>query len=460
MILLVEDDVKLSRLLKEEIDDLGYRSVLVNDVAAAKGAMDDHSFELVISDLQLPDGTGMDLLKTLKSAGGDGADTGFIVITAFGTVDQAVDALKNGADDFLTKPLNFDHFAVSIKKVLEHYRLKRRLSRLERDMNVGSFHGLISKSKTMEDLFQTSRQIAKSDGPVLIVGESGVGKDLVAKAIHEESDRKGGRFVPVNCAGFPESLIESEFFGHQEGSFSGANKSKKGLFREAHGGTLFLDEIGEMPLALQAKLLRVLQDKKVRPVGAEREIEADVRVIAATNRDLEFEIQQGRFREDLYYRLETFSIFVPPLKDRKEDLDALVPYFCDLFGKKNEVPIKEATPEFMNVLRKYSYPGNVRELKNILERAALFSRDGVLNKENLPKRVLDSLENNLSEASDESAFKIELTDSGRPPVLAEVENAYVNFVLKLAKGNKKRAAGLLGIGRRTLYRRIDDDKEG
>ena len=337
LILLVEDDDALAELLDEELTAAGYATVVAGraqdacaQLAAAKPA-------LVISDLRLPDGDGMAVLAAAREQPQPPA---FLIVTAFGSIDQAVAALKAGADDFLTKPLDFDHLLLSVERLLERQRMRREVRRFRAMLDAEDYHGLVGRSRAMLRLFDRIAHVASADGPVLILGESGTGKELVARAIHAESARAEGPFVAVNCAGIPTDLMESEFFGHVAGAFTGARQARAGLFAEAAGGTLLLDEIGEMPLALQAKLLRVLEDGSARAVGSDSERHLDVRVLAATHQDLPERVRTQAFRADLYFRLETFTLQVPPLRERGTDIDHLAEVFLQRQAERAGRPLE------------------------------------------------------------------------------------------------------------------------
>jgi DNA-binding NtrC family response regulator len=378
------------------------------------------------------------------------------VVTAFGTVPQAVEALRQGADDFLTKPLDFDHLRLSISRVLEKRRLREQLVRYQEILGEEGFHGLLGRSRPMQRLFSQIRQVARGAGPVLIVGESGVGKELVARAIHRESERASRTFLAVNCAGIPETLLESEFFGHSAGAFTGASRRRNGLFLEADGGTLLLDEIVEMPSSLQAKLLRTLQEGTIRPVGADSERAIDVRIVAATNRELETEVSSGNLREDLFYRLETFTLSVPPLREREDDLELLTGRFAQRFAVQMNRDIHGLSSEALDGLRAYPFPGNVRELQNAIERAVTFCDGPMIKLEHLPVRIRKHSAEMTIPVHDSSNSPNNLLADGTLPSLAELETRYIRYVLDRLGGNKRQAAALLGIGRRTLYRRLGE----
>lgn len=453
-ILIVEDDEALRTLLEEELGDAGYNVSSVIDAEAAWSYLQQQTVTLVLSDLRLPNADGIELLLKSKQLV---SSPGFIIITAFGTVEQAVDALKQGADDFLTKPLKLDHLRLSVERVIKTKRLQDEVSHYRKLLAEEGFHGMIGRSEPVHKLVDNIRQIARAAGPVLIIGESGTGKELVARAVHKESERADKPFIAVNCAGIPPELLESELFGHVAGAFTGAQKARKGLFTEADGGTLLLDEIGEMPLEMQSKLLRILQDGQIRPVGANREVTVDVRVIAATNRSLVEEVSEKRFREDLYYRLETFLLEVPALRERGDDIELLTVHFINRYNAhlhKNILGIHSAALE---CLKNYSFPGNVRELSNAIERAVTFCQNEELGIDDLPERLRVNNAAGQSLDNDSSNTGFQLLKANELPTLEELEQRYIQYVLDQLDGNKRRAAELLGIGRRTLYRRLESE---
>ncbi|PHQ90178.1 MAG: sigma-54-dependent Fis family transcriptional regulator [Idiomarina sp.] len=440
MIGVIEDDPALQELLVEELEAEGYKVTAWGSIEAFKKSVT--SLDLVISDIRLPGLSGLSLLESLKNEDNSPA---LLLITAFGTVDQAVDALKQGADDFLTKPLDVEHLLLSVKRILEHRSLQRELKRYRQQQKGPG--GLVGQSPSMRKLYDQIERIAPADGSVLITGESGTGKELVAKALHQLSDRAEQSFQAVNCAGIPADLMESEFFGHAAGAFTGAQKKRQGLLKQADGGTLLLDEIGEMPMALQAKLLRVLQEGTIRAVGSDEEETVNVRILAATHQDLEKQVEDGRFRQDLFYRLETFSLRVPPLRERGEDIERLANYFLQQLQKNSDKTVRSISPAALEQLYRYRFPGNVRELQNAIERAFTFSRDDKIAVEDLPQRILDS------EHESEVDYGTEW------PTLDEYQNQYIRKVLSHAEGNKSKAAEILGVTRRTLYRWLEQHGE-
>lgn len=468
-VLVVEDDRSLGDLLRDELESEGHRVRLATSVEEARERLEEEPADLVVSDLRLPGEEGTALLDETRKL--RPTPPAFIVITAFGTVRQAVEALRRGADDFLTKPLDLDHLRVSASRALENRNLRREVERFRKAMSEDDFHGMIGRSPPMRRLFRHVAQVAGGEGPVLITGESGTGKELVARAVHEESDRSDSRFIPVNCAGIPGSLLESEFFGHAEGAFTGATSSRRGLFLEADGGTILLDEIGEMPSDLQAKLLRVLQEGRVRPVGSDRELPVDVRVLASTNQDLTVALEAGEFRNDLYYRLETFRLHVPPLRERGDDIERLAMHFLQRFSARLGRDVRSISRRARSLLRRYPFPGNVREMENLMERAVTYCEGSEVRVEHLPPRLQDGEAGARAEAWRRTGSQADGQGGSAPPILGgdelpplqEVERRYILHALKQLNGNKRRTAGVLGIGRRTLYRRLEEyekDEDG
>lgn len=443
-IMLLEDDASLGLLLTEELELDGYRVTRAGTVNEARQQLMEETPDLVVSDLRLPDGDGLDLLKRTQA---DGHSLPFIIITAFGTVDQAVDALKAGADDFLTKPLSTDHLRLKIHRLLTQADLSRQLQQFLADTGADESLGLIGNHESMVRLRSEIRQIARSSAAVLICGESGTGKELVARAIHQASERSSGPFVAVNCAGIPGELMESEFFGHEAGAFTGARQARKGLFAEAHGGTLLLDEIGEMPLGLQAKLLRVLQEGMVKPVGSDQEEPVDVRILAATHVDLLKAVREGSFREDLYYRLETLSLRVPALRERGDDVDLLAMHFLREAAGRHQRGFLKLSDVSSRTLMDYPFPGNVRELASAIERAVTFCEGDTIQPEHLPERI----RKRQSEPAAPKSARLGGSMS-EWPTLDKLQQNYVRDVMQAVGGNKRRAAQILGINRRTLYR--------
>ncbi|WP_254276849.1 sigma-54 dependent transcriptional regulator [Halomonas sp. 3H] len=454
-ILIVEDDPAILELLEEELQEAGHDTLGVGSAEEAIATLSHSEVAMVISDVRLPGMSGMQLLEQLRA---EGSTVGFIVITAFGTIDQAVEALKIGADDFLTKPLDLENVHEAVYRLREHRRLA---ARFQPASPPGHFHGIIGESEAMQSLFHDAARLARSDAPILVLGESGTGKELLARAIHAESPRAEGPFVAINCASIPAELMESEFFGHMKGAFTGASDSRDGLFQSARGGSLFLDEIGEMSPGLQAKLLRALQEKTVRPVGAEREEPVDVRIIAATHRDLEQEIEAGNFRSDLFYRLETFSLRIPPLREREGDLERLVTALIDKHAGAQEKRLERIEPAALQALLAYSYPGNVRELENAIMRAVTLAEAGEIRHADLPERIRGHAAERRRDTGEALAGQLVASAPAQAwPSLEDVEKRYIRKVLEATGGNKRRTADILGIARRTLYRRLEEGEPG
>lgn len=457
-VLVVEDDRGLRTLLADEVRDLGLSVLEAANAEDALLMIGQDPPDIIVSDVRLPGIDGIDLMRRVRGLELE-LDPAFVVITAFGTIDQAVEALKRGADDFLTKPLDLEHLRLRIRRLLEVQRLKREVALWHRRVDRQRFHDILGKSAAMHRLFEDIPRVAGGRGPVTIIGESGVGKELVARAVHRESDRRSGPFVPVNCAGIPDNLLESEFFGHESGSFTGATRPRPGLFAHADKGTILLDEVAELPSALQAKLLRVLQDGGVRRVGSDREVSLDVRVLVATNRDLEHEVAVGRFRKDLFFRLNTFVLDVPPLRERDGDIELLTRHFIERFAKDADKRIELVGLEVIEHLRRHSFPGNVRELENIVEHAVTFCRGTELTLDDLPSRVRRG-DTSTGTGLAPKEIPPALVVDGELLTLEGLTLRYVRHVLDLTGGNKRRAAALLAISRQTLYRYLERGESG
>jgi DNA-binding NtrC family response regulator len=451
VIVLVEDDAGMRRLLEEELGELGHEVFSVQDVRSAQAAVRDHEPAVVVADLRLPDGSALALLEEVRQLPHPPA---FVVITAFGSITQAVDALKAGADDFLPKPLDLDHLRLRLERILDVQRLKRLVRQHQDSRPSGDFHGIVGRSTVMRHLFGQIRQLADAPGPVLILGESGVGKEMVARAIHAESSRSKGPFVAVNCAALPEGLVDSELFGHTAGAFTGAGQTRTGLFEAAKGGTILLDELTELPLPVQAKLLRTLQDRTLRKVGAIREQTVDIRIVAATNGDVSAQLEEGELRRDLYYRLETFVLDVPPLRERAEDIEDLAAHFLAHFRLALGKRIDGFSSEALSALRSYDFPGNVRELESIVERGVAFCHETEIRPEHLGASIRD----HYGQSKRTTHLIGTVIGRGELPSLEELKRGYVRYALSRLGGNKRRTAARLGIGRRTLYRYLETDE--
>jgi DNA-binding NtrC family response regulator len=439
-ILVVDDEANMLALFRKVLGKEGYQVEAVSSGVEALNQLEKQWFDLVISDLKMPGLDGLELLKKVKEMN---PGLPFIVLTAYGTVDSAVAAMKEGAYDYLTKPINNDEIKVVVKKALDLHRLTRELERLRDQVEIDSdFKNIIGRSRKMRSLFRLIKLVSNSNTTILIKGESGTGKELVARAIHYNSPRRERPFVAIDCGALPETLLESELFGYVKGSFTGAIGNKKGLFEEAHGGTLLLDEIGDTTLAFQSKLMRVLQEGEIRPVGSNKSIKVDVRVIAATNKDLMEAVEKKAFREDLYYRLAVVPVVIPPLRERKEDIPLLVDHFIKKYCEQNELETKKISPQIMKVLIDYPWRGNVRELENVIERAVLMSPG--------PEIRMEALF--LEKTADE-----EIMDSLRQVTHTAteiVEREKIAIAIKKARGNRTQAARLLGISRATLYNKL------
>ena len=443
-ILIVDDEPEMCSVLSDILKDEGYETETATSGEKALARMGERDFAVVITDLNMKGMPGMALLKHIKQRH---LDTNVIIMTGFGSIESAIEAMKDGAYDYVTKPVKSEQLAVITRKAVREVALRRELVRLRREVEKEySFNQILGKSKPMQAIFELIRRITPSPSSVLITGESGTGKELVARAVHYNSPRAQGPFIPVNCAAIPENLLESEMFGHMKGSFTDAKADRKGLFEEAQGGTLFLDEISELPISLQAKLLRVLQEKEIRRVGGTRSIPVDARVIAATNLDLAGEVKAKRFREDLYYRMNVIEVHMPALRERTEDIPLLAVHFVRKYAEPMKKSVAGLTEGALALLMDYAWPGNVRELENVIERGVTLTRGEKIGSEDLPQAVRgDSGDRHMIEEAAE-----------KTRTLAEVERAYILRVLEKTAGNKYQAAQVLGIDRKTLYRRLDE----
>jgi DNA-binding NtrC family response regulator len=431
-ILVVEDDVPFSALLREELGTRGHAVVAAASLAEARNALQDTGFDVVLLDLHLPDGSGLVLLREIAS---EGLATESVVLTGHAELPSAIEAMKLGAYDYLSKPARLDELHALVEKAAEKARLRRDNAalrvRLQRHETV---RGLITADPGMTRMLASLDRVAGSDLPVLIQGESGTGKELVARAVHAKSPRSAFPFIPINCAALPEAIIESELFGHERGAFTGAVDRKTGLFEVASRGVVFLDEIGDLGIALQAKLLRVIESKEFFRVGGTKVVRVDVRIVSATNRDLRAEVESGRFREDLFYRLNGVSVALPPLRERRGDIPLLARHFLDRIGGG-----KMVAAAAMEVLQAYHWPGNVRELEMVVQRAALLAPEAVIGAEDLP---LD-----IRPRATPRVLRTDLT-------LEEIEKEYVKAVLERNHGHRRRAAQILGIDPKTLYNKL------
>jgi DNA-binding NtrC family response regulator len=439
-ILIVEDEEPVRELLASLLRAEGYDTDSVSTGEEALRVLDAELYDLVLLDLNLP---GMHGMSVLSAAPALQTDAQFIVMTAFGSVDSAVEAMQLGAFDYVTKPFVPEHLLLTLRRALSDTVLRRELAQLRRQSGEGVRARIVGRAPSMERLFDLVERVAPTRATVLISGETGTGKELVARAIHELSDRARRPFVPVNCSAVPEGLLESELFGHMKGSFTGAVANRRGLFEEAAGGTLFLDEISTMPASTQVKLLRVLQDRKLQRIGGGQPIAVDFRLLAATNVDLAADVRSGRFRDDLFYRLNVFPIRVPPLRERRSDIPLLANHFRLRFAQENGVPVPDIPPATMKRLMEYDWPGNVRELENYVERAVIMYSGARGIPFEPPAGLAERPEQRLIDEGREDAW-----------TLQRLEREYILDVLQHTGGHRGRAAGILGIDRRTLYRKL------
>jgi DNA-binding NtrC family response regulator len=455
-ILLVDDEPRMLSLLNSILKAEGYEVVSAQDGSKVPDLLHAETFDLMITDIRMTPVDGMELLKIARTAR---PTMPVIILTAYGSVETAIEAMKLGTFDYVTKPFKMDELVITIQRALEFGRALTENIELKEEL-VGryKFENIVAESPAMRNVCEMIKRVAPADTTVLITGESGTGKELVAKAIHLHSRRKDKRFLAVNCAALPEALLESEMFGHMKGAFTGASANKDGLFETASGGTLFLDEISSMPLSIQGKLLRVLQEKEIRRVGGNENIAVDVRVIAATNTSLESLIQQGKFREDLFYRLSVIPIEIKPLRDRQEDVLPLTYHVLRReTGEGRELP--KLAPETRDVLERYSWPGNVRELENAIKHAMTFAQDGKITPDVLPPRILNqvSMPGRIGTAAD--GGKDPYRNKSLKAFLREREKEYLEQVLALTGGDKEKAAKSLKISLATLYRKLPNASE-
>ena len=439
-ILVVDDDTGHRTMLKTLLSGWGYNVHEADDGSTAIAQVQKNPFDLILMDIRMVKVSGLEALETIK---GINPSIPVILMTAYSSVESAIEAMKKGAYEYLTKPLDFDEMRMKMEKAMDHSKLKME-NRILKEIIGDHFdsRSIIGKSPKMLSLLETTSKAASSDATVLITGESGTGKEMIAGAIHFNSPRKDHPFIKLNCAAISEGLLESELFGHEKGAFTGAIRRREGRFRQAHQGSLFLDEISEMSFAMQAKLLRVIQEREFSRVGGEEVIFVDVRLIAATNKDLLSEVKKGNFREDLYYRLNVITLKVPPLRERKEDIPMLAEHFLKMFTQKNNKEIKGFTPQAMDRIIRYAWPGNVREIMNTIESAVVLSNSAYLTDQDMP--IISS--------------EMELIDHDREITaelpLDEVEKVTILKILQACGGNKSEAARRLGITRATLHKKL------
>jgi DNA-binding NtrC family response regulator len=444
---IVDDEESMCNFMAIMLRKEGYEVAVSQDAREAVDPICAGDYDLVIADVMMPGMSGLELLTEVKR---HKPDQEFIVMTAFASVESAINAMKKGAGDYITKPFKIDEIKLVIDRAISHHRILDENYQLKKQLALThDLDSFIGASESVVKLKELIKQVARVDSTILIRGESGTGKDLLCRAIHALSQRCDGPFVGINCAAIPETLLESELFGHGKGAFTGAIRDKEGLLKVADGGTFFLDEIGNTSLGIQVKLLRVLEEKKITPVGETKPIPVDVRLICATNANLEDEVTAGRFRSDLFYRLNVIPITIPPLRERVEDIPLLVDSFVDKFCARHNLPRKEIQPEVYNVLSAYGWPGNVRELENTIERAVLLSKGYMLTPASFPETIVTGKGDGLVNAVNH-----------KTPTLESIEQAYIHWVLEQTGGNKTKAARMLGIDASTLYRKLDKYKIG
>jgi len=438
-ILVVDDEVQIREMLRNNLTQMGGFPVEVaSGGVEALEKIEKDVFDLVLTDLKMPEMGGMDLLKALKATR---PEIMVIIMTAFGSIETAVEAMRTGADDYITKPIDFNELLIHLSKAQKESLLLRenRFLRMEVRKKF-EYSSIVGKSRKILEVFSLIEKVAPSSSTVILYGGSGTGKELVAKAIHYHGPRAHKPFIPFNCGAIPESLVESELFGHTKGAFTGAFQAKRGLFEEADGGTIFLDEISTLPPSAQVKLLRVLQEREVMRVGSTDRTKIDVRVIAATNENLEANMKLGKFREDLFYRLQVFPIVLPDLKDRSEDIPLLAYHFLDIYAKATQKALKGISKDAMNFLLEYHWPGNVRELENVIERAVIMADQEYLTPQDLPDYLRDEFTNLIRKG-------VKARKS-----LEEIKEEYISQILQETGGNKRVAAEILRVNPRTLYR--------
>jgi DNA-binding NtrC family response regulator len=444
-IVVVDDDREMASVLCDLLSEAGYRALSANSAADALTLVNRNDPDLLISDLRMSGMTGHELQLELKRTS---PNLPVMIITAFGSIPTAVESMKLGAFDYITKPFANDELLLVVSRALENRQLRQEVRRLRGELARSyGLPNIVAADPKMMAVLEMLEQVADSPASVLITGESGTGKDLIARALHFSSSRRDAPFIPINCAAIPENLIESELFGFVKGAFTDARQGKTGLFVAARGGTLFLDEIGEMPLPLQPKLLRVIDDKRVRPLGATEETRIDVRIVVATNTDLDRAIDEGRFRSDLYYRIATVTLAVPPLRERPEDLPLLIKHFLVRASAEAGKPTLRVEPDAMESLLRYRWPGNVRELQNAIQRGVILCHENRLTVKDLPPRVAGTGIPSAKLFEDVVARRVSLD---------QVEHEYVRSVLESVNGNKTEAAAILKIDRKTLYRKLGE----
>jgi two-component system response regulator HydG len=453
-VLIVDDDRSMCEMLASDLTEFGHEVQWRTSSVEALDLILTENFDAVATDLNMPGLSGIDFCSRMAE---NRPDLPVIVITAFGSMDTAISAIRAGAYDFLTKPFESEALSLIIERAASHRALREEVKRLREQVGeTEPFEEMLGKSAAMKRLFGILEKVADTETSILVTGETGSGKELVARALHHRSRRRNGPFVALNCAAMPPQLLESELFGHVKGAFTDAKRSNQGLFLQANHGTLFLDEIGELPLALQPKLLRVLQERSVRPVGGTEDHSFDVRLLAATNQDLEDSVEAGRFRQDLLFRINVIQVDVPPLRARGNDVLLLAQHFIEQTARRSQRPVKGLTSAVADKLVSYSWPGNVRELQNSIERAVALTEHEKIVVEDLPEKVRDYRS---------ATIMIDSHDPGELLSMDQVEKRYINRVLEAVGGNKAQASRILGFDRKTLYRKLEryclgDNQEG
>lgn len=451
-ILVVDDELSMRELLEFMLEKKGYDVLLAANGNEALSIINKETYDLLLCDIRLGDMTGLEVLKASKKKH---PHVTAIMISAFATTETAVEAMNQGAFDYVPKPFKNEELIQTIANALERKTLEKERRIIENEMKESLHFGkIVGNSPRMLHIFDMIRQVAKTKTSVLITGESGTGKELIARAIHEQSDRADKPFVTINCGGIPETLLESEFFGHRKGAFTGAATDKQGLMEIAHSGTLFLDEVGELNVNMQVKLLRAVQERVFRPVGGTKDISVDIRIISATNKKLEDEVIEGNFREDLFYRLNVIEIKLPPLRERKNDLLPLAQHFLEKYSRELGKQVTKFSSYAIDLLKKYDFPGNIRELENLIERSVALSNTNILLPDSLAmsvhkKRWIEGVRNRRFDL-DEVANGVALDE-----ILAEIERAYIEKAMECASNNKNKAAELLGISLRSFRYRLD-----
>ncbi|MGI9469347.1 MAG: sigma-54-dependent transcriptional regulator [Rubripirellula sp.] len=451
-VLVVDDDKAMCELIDTTLTLKGYSTTWCQSANEANDLLHDNEFDVVLTDVRMPGTTGLQLCQQISSTR---PDIPVIVMTAFGTLDTAVATIRSGAYDFLTKPVELELLTLTIARAVEHRQLKRQIHLLEQQAKTENHFGeMLGESVPMQHLYDQMKRVGTSDASVLITGESGTGKELVARSIHKLSNRAAHPFVAVNCAALSETLLESELFGHVRGAFTDARSERKGLFMEAEGGTLLLDEMGDMPMSMQVKLLRALEEGRIRAVGSDKEVQFDVRVLTATHRDLETAVEEGRFRQDLYYRINVIQLHLPPLRSRGVDILTIASHYIDQFAMSSGKKVAGMSDTAADKLLAYSWPGNVRELRNVMERALALTRYDSVTIEDLPDKIRDHRGGTVFIGGDDPTELVPLE---------EIEKRYIEHVLQAVDQNRTQAARILGLDRKTLYRKLkskpDTEKE-